>query len=91
MDTNPPQDLTATLVNRLIEAASRLDSATDCLACAEAAVALNSRESAHLVLERMRGIAGQDFRFGGPEYLVIRDLAVSLRTLRDGFADAEPA
>jgi hypothetical protein len=76
------------LEDRLLEAAARLDNATDCLACAQAAVALNSSRSATVVVERIGGIARQDFRFRGLEYLVIRDLAMALATVREGFVEA---
>jgi hypothetical protein len=78
--------LTKTLEHLLLDAAPQLDGATDCLTCAEAAVALQSRPAAIAVLARIDEIAGQDFRFRAQaEFLVIRDLAMAARKIHDGF------
>jgi hypothetical protein len=88
MTSEPPDAARAVLVERLREAVGRLDSATDCLSCAQAAVALDSRECAEVIMERIRKIASSDTRFSvRPEFLVIRDLAMALRTIHDGFGD----
>jgi DUF1009 family protein len=73
---------------RLREAIPHLDSATDCLSCAHAAVALESRECAEAIIERIRSIAGEDTRFAVlPEFLVIRDLALAIQAIRSAFGD----
>jgi hypothetical protein len=85
--TGASPSLVETLENLLLEAIARLDGATDCLTCAEAAVALRSQRAADAIVVRIAKIAREDFRFrSNSEYLVIRDLATAVRVLKDGFA-----
>jgi hypothetical protein len=71
-------------VERLIESIGSLDHATDCLTCAEAAVALESREAAGLMLEKVLMLTEDDSRFhGNTRFSVIHHLALTTAMLSE--------